>query len=449
MLKFLNRYHLLLIFIIQLLIVSNVKWGRDRWKQVIAFDGKGYYAYLPAVFIYKDLNFSFQDSIEKTYSSQHTYFDFRQKSGNGIVDKYFAGTSIAMLPFFIAGHTITKLTGGITDGYSFYYQVFISLAAIFYGLTGLYFLKKLLRLFNFRESIITTVIISFTCATPLFYYTIFEPSMSHVYSFAFINIFLFLCKSFSIHANRKSMLLITLIYAVIILIRPVNCLIVFALPFVLGSKENFTALLRKLKANSKVLVFSSVLFLLIISIQPLLYVIGSGDFFANSYGDEKIIWNRPEIFNILFSYRKGLFVYAPLLFISMFGLITLFKRNKFAFTSFVIAFFVISYVLSCWWIWWYGGGFGFRPMVEYYSLFAILFAFLLSPIKKYYLKILISTSIIFCFLLSQIQFYQYRYLFIHWEKMDKEHYWRVFMRVDQLANKEKEGNPNQDLLREN
>ena len=43
----------------------------------------------------------------------------------------------------------------------------------------------------------------------------------------------------------------------------------------------------------------------------------------------------------------------------------------------------------------------------------------------------------------QLQTYQYRYYFIHWSNMDKEHYWRVFMRVDLIKKNE---NPNKDLL---
>ena len=41
---FLNRYRLIIIVVISLICASNVKWGDQRWKEVISFDGKGYYA---------------------------------------------------------------------------------------------------------------------------------------------------------------------------------------------------------------------------------------------------------------------------------------------------------------------------------------------------------------------------------------------------------------------
>ena len=47
------------------IVVSNLAWNKQDWKEIIRVDGKGYYAYLPAVFIYHDLNLGFFDKIEK------------------------------------------------------------------------------------------------------------------------------------------------------------------------------------------------------------------------------------------------------------------------------------------------------------------------------------------------------------------------------------------------
>jgi hypothetical protein len=98
--------------------------------------------------------------------------------------------------------------------------------------------------------------------------------------------------------------------------------------------------------------------------------------------------------------------------------------------------------LSCWWNWWYGGSFGTRPMVEYLFIFAILLAYTLNNIKRHMKSVFISLCFC-CLLLCQAQTYQYRYYFIHWDEMNKERYWNVFMRVDLIVKKE---NPNADLL---
>jgi len=49
-----NRLILPFIIAIVTLCAANIQWGGNNWKDIIEADGKGYYAYLPAVFIYQD-----------------------------------------------------------------------------------------------------------------------------------------------------------------------------------------------------------------------------------------------------------------------------------------------------------------------------------------------------------------------------------------------------------
>lgn len=444
LIKYINRYRLVIILVIELLCASNVKWGGQRWKGIIAFDGKGYYAYLPAIFIYHDLQLSFHDTIEKKYSSPRTYYEFRVVTPNGIIDKYFGGTAVAELPFFIFSNLLTKLTGGNADGYSFIYQLGISLAGIIYGLVGLFFLQKTLRIYSIPENIITIVLFTIFFGTQLFYYSVFDPSMSHVYSFAVISAFLFILKNYIDKKRRQYLILLGILLGWIVLIRPVNGLIIFILPFLAGNKENFSRIIKNIFKNRLGIITATLFFLLTSSMQALIYFFQTGHFLIDSYVVENFIWNRPEIINILFSYKKGLFIYTPLALISLAGLIIVYKRSSFQFWSFILFFLIISYVFSCWWMWWYGGSFSARPYTEFLSLFAILLAFLLTALKNRFNRLVTFILLIFSTILCQIQTYQFRYYIIHWEKMDKEHYWRVFMRVDQILKKE---NANEDLLK--
>ncbi|HOI87852.1 MAG TPA: hypothetical protein PLV51_08335, partial [Lentimicrobium sp.] len=66
-----------LIMAIMVYVSSNINWGDNRWKGILESDAKGYYAYLPAVFIYHDLNFGFFDSIEKgAYYDENFFYDY-------------------------------------------------------------------------------------------------------------------------------------------------------------------------------------------------------------------------------------------------------------------------------------------------------------------------------------------------------------------------------------
>lgn len=442
--KYLNRYRLIIILIISLICASNVKWGGQRWKEIIGFDGKGYYAYLPAIFIYQDLQLTFLDNIEEKYSGPNTHYEIRVVTPHGTIDKYFCGTAFVQLPFFFVAHLLTILTGGSADGYSYFYQTSISVAGIIYALIGLFYLQKILRKYSISESIITIVIFAIFFGTQLFYYSIFDPSFSHVYSFAAITAFIFLLKKYLGNQNGKDLILLGCLLGIIVLIRPVNGLIVFIFPFLAGSREITLSVIKNILKNKTSFFIAATLFILITSLQFLFYFLQTGKIFIDSYVVERFLWNRPEILNILLSYKKGLFIYTPIAFIALAGLIPLYHKSRFSFWSFIIFFLTISYVFSCWWMWWYGGSFSARPYTEFLSLFGILLALFLSRIIKTFNRIFIYSLIVFCIILCQVQIYQFRYYIIHWEKMDKEHYWRVFMRIDKILKQE---NPNSDLLK--
>ena len=94
-----------LIFIIVLWAAVNTSFKKDYKTGVIEADAKGYYAYLPAVFIYHDLNFGFYKQIEQeTYYNPNLSYDYLRVHNNKAINKYYAGTAVLLLPFFLAGH---------------------------------------------------------------------------------------------------------------------------------------------------------------------------------------------------------------------------------------------------------------------------------------------------------------------------------------------------------
>lgn len=441
--KFINKYILLFIISIVTLCSSNIHWGRNSWKNIILSDGKGYYAYLPAAFIYHNLNFSFFDSIEKKYPDPQIYYDYRAGEKDKAVDKYFSGTAVAMMPFFLAANLSANLFGFERDGYSRTYPILINISTIFYLFIGLYYVKKLLRRYNASDNLVSFILVAVTFATNVFYYAVSEPAMSHIYSFAFIAMFVYYLNLFFSSPQTKTVFILSAILGMIILIRPVNGLILLIAPFISGNKDAFANGIDFLRKNLKSSISGMFLFLLIVSIQLIIYKIQTGNFWVDSYGAEKFNWRDPHPVSFLISYKKGLFVYTPLAFISLLGLYKLFRQNKFQFYSLTVFLIVLLYVLSAWWNWWYGGSFSSRVCVEYYSIMALLICFAYEVLRPRWSRILYSFLILCLLIVCQIQTYQYRYYFIHWDKMDRAHYWNVFLRIDQLGKE----NPNSDLLK--
>lgn len=440
--RVLSKLIIPVICVILILCASNIQWSRNNWNNIIEADGKGYYAYLPAVFIYNDLNFTFFDSIEKKYPNPRLYYDYRVGEKGEQANKYFAGTSVAMMPFFLIAHITAKIAGMEADGYSKIYPILINIAAIFYLFLGLYYLRRLLRRYEISEGIISFILVAITFATNVFYYAVCEPAMSHIYSFAFITMFIYYLHVFYNSPESRTYFILCLLFGIVVLIRPVNGLIIFIVPFIAGEKgkllNGFTFLRERLLTGFLGLVMA----IIIVAIQLIIYKMQTGNFWIDSYGSETFNWLSPHPIDFLISYKKGLFLYTPLVLLSLLGLYGLFKRNKFQFYSLSAFLLIVLYVLSSWWSWWYGGSFGSRVSVEYYAIAALLLGSAYKYLKASWSRKLYSVLIICTLFVCQVQTYQYRYYFIHWEKMDKEHYWRVFLRLDKLGKE----NPNTDLL---
>jgi hypothetical protein len=117
---------------------------------------------------------------------------------------------------------------------------------------------------------------------------------------------------------------------------------------------------------------------------------------------------------------------------ALFGLVPMFKKSRFAAIALLVFLLLTSWILSSWWNWWYGGSFSSRVMVEYLIFFMIPLALLIMECKRIWSKALVISLVVAFTILCQVQTYQYRYHKIHWENMDRESYWRVFMRLDQI-----------------
>jgi phosphatidylserine synthase len=135
---------------------------------------------------------------------------------------------------------------------------------------------------------------------------------------------------------------------------------------------------------------------------------------------------------MLFSYKKGLFLYTPLFLVSLSGFIWLFRKKHFEAWSLLGFFALLVYVFSSWWNWWYGGSFSSRVFVEYLPFFAILLGYSLNLFITKNIRVLFISFIFLLILLCQVQTLQYRYLHIHWEEMTKEKYWDSFLRIDRI-----------------
>lgn len=430
------RSDLLLIFltgIILLWVNLNINGKKDYSKGLIESDARGYYAYLPATFIYYDLNLGFFDTIEKsTYYNPNLYYEFRAIHNGKTINKYYVGTAVCMSPFFIAGHLITKMTDLPQDGYSMYYVKSVSIAAIFYLIFSLLLLNKMLKRLNISLLNRNLAFMAIVFGTNLFYYSIVETCLSHVYSFAFISLFCFATHRFFHHPNRRDLLLIGAALGLIVLIRPVNILVLLAIPFLAGRMKTFKQGFHWLGKNITPLILSVLIFSSIVFIQLIIYKLQTGNWIVYSYKGEGFDFSHPQIIPILFSYRKGLFLYTPVYLLCLSGLYFLYRINRFRFWSWIFFFAIILFVISSWHNWYYGGSFSGRVFIEFLPFFVILLAISLDQMQLPWLRKGFIGILLLLIVVCQLQTYQYRRGQIHWSDQTKEKYWDNFLGIKKL-----------------
>ena len=348
--------------ILTLLFVADNYLNQE--ERLINADGKGYYDYLPATFIYHDLNFSHVDTLQtKLYGPNYTK-DYLKTVNQKKVNKYFPGAAILWTPFFFGAHYYAINYDGIANGYSWPYQRAIYFAAIFYLWIGLMFLRKTLILLDVKLWIVFLIQLLFTLGTPLLYYVQFEPAYTHVYSFALISSFTYFSFKFIQNQKLKDVVIAGFILGFIVIVRPVNLLALLIIPLYFHSFNEFIMFVSRLFTEYlKPLLIAFIVFTLVISLVPFLWHFQTGQFFIWGYQEEGFNFLDPEIFNFLFSLKRGAFVHTPLLLIATIGgIYSWIKTHKiYNALSFLIILYLIIYILSSWWSWHYGSSFGSRP----------------------------------------------------------------------------------------
>lgn len=401
-------------------------------KRVICWDIKSYYAYLPAYFI---------DHNIEMYGWKDNLPPFDQKywpiclGDDVFVIKMSMGVSFFYAPFFAAAHCLAEPLGYPADGFSAPYSFALLLSGALYAWLGLLVLCRLLRR-HFSDKVTAAVIAIIGLTTNLFWYATFEAPMSHSYSFFLFSLFLYITELWYEKPTWWRSLALGLVFALISLVRPSNALIVIVfLLYGVSKWEDIPNHVRLyLQEWPKILSIIALTFLIWLP-QCLYWKHITGHFLFYSYTNEGFYWNDPKIIQVLFGFRKGLFVYSPVLLAALAGFFLLWKRKREYFWPILVFCILNVYIISSWWCWWYGGSFGLRPFIESYSMLAIPMALFITWIseQKRWLRTTLFAIITVLALQSAFHIVQYYNEVIHYEGMTKKAYFHFFWKTKQPA----------------
>lgn len=413
---------------VYLLHILNVRfWNVGRG--VITWDTISYYAYLPATFIYHDLSFEFIKE-DPEYFNNKIWLE-KTEEGNKIV-KTSMGLAILYSPFFFIADTVAKNSEFEETGYSLPYHASLAFSGMFYLIFGFFFLWKILRrYFTEIPSALTLLVIGL--ATNIFSYATLHGTMPHAFNFTLTAMFAWYTIRWYEKQSVGYTLVLGLLAGLITLIRPTNFVVLLIFPLfginnLKAANSRITFLIRKWY-HLLVILF---MILLVWTPQMIYWKEYTGHFLYFSYGsDERFFWTQPMIWKGLFGFRKGWFIYTPVMIFAVFGLFKMLNA-KGDWKIPVITITILSlYIMLSWWCWWYGGGISLRPIIDYYPLLAIPLAGFISylltsnKIKKIILSGILSLTI----LLGIYHSVQYYYGAIHWDSMTWEAYKHSFGKV--------------------
>ena len=401
---------------------------------ILSWDTLGYYLYLPLIFIYNDLGMKdvqvVQDLISQYQLSGSFYQAWLADTGFWVI-KYTSGEAILLLPFFLIGHLLTLVTGGTPDGFSVFYQYSIWAGCLCYLLVSLILLRKILLHF-FNDRIAAFTLLCVLLGTNYYIQAASNPAVIHLILFFLYTLLIYTTIKWHEQPSAGWMATIAITAGLTIITRPTDviCLII---PFLYNiySKETLKQKFTLLNAHKWQLLMAAVIVIGIGCLQLRYWKFATGHWLINSYNNpgEGMDFLTPHLWQVLFSFRKGWYLYTPIMLLATVGIYFTHKLHREMAWPITIFFLCNLYLVACWSCWWYAGSFSQRAFIQSYPLMAIALGSLIQAASNAKLKLICygtPTLLGMLILFNLFQSWQYNQRIIDPERMTREAYFANF-----------------------
>ncbi|MEN9978648.1 MAG: hypothetical protein RLZZ569_1273, partial [Bacteroidota bacterium] len=400
----------------------------EKDKCICAYDGFGYYMYLPSLIHSGDLNMqpAWADSLQKNYCDGAIMYQLVPRENGNFIAVYQMGQAFVEAPAFFIGHFFAKTLGYKADGFSKPYHVAFLLNALLFIFLGLFYLKKLLRLFFSIQLTILLLLIVYV-GTNYWITAALSYSLQHIYLFALIAAmaYYFFKAVQSTQFHHKSIVITAVLFGLTTVIRPTHVLL-FIFPLIylwsyFPTKKQLFGILALFPLSS-----------FLWNLPQIIYwkMIG-GNWLITNLHTEEIILIDPHLWDFLFSFRKGWLLYTPVFLLLIPGFYSLRNINKSLYRSLIVLTIIAVWVVSSWETWWYAASYSQRVMVDYYPLLLLPIGFFLQNLtKKKTLTRGVGSFLFIALSLNVIQSIQFVKGYLHEGRMSKAHYAYIFGRTD-------------------
>jgi hypothetical protein len=371
----------------------------------IRSDGMGYYLYLPAVFLDHDV--TMERTLERSYAETLEMRQINCCQESGIVasvrrvaphqyylDKYAIGEAIMLVPFFVGGDVLAYATGSTRNGFSWPYQAAAAAGGLTYALLGLLVLGIFLQRWFSRRTVVITLF-ALALGTNLLHYATYDAVSSHAFAFFLVAALLEL--TFLLGERPRPVTAVAFGGAAGLLaaVRPTD-IVVLVVPALIGigRLRVMSHRTRVLRAHLPLFALGAGVFVAAVLPQLAYWHAITGKWYVYPYGGEHLELLHPHLLDVLFSVRKGLFFWTPLLLLAVVGLALLTRFAPGVVLPVACYLLIQAWVVSSWNTWWYGGSFGQRPFVESLPAFALGLAAIVETARSQRSKRMVQIGIV-------------------------------------------------------
>ncbi len=364
----------------------GVFYGLEEHGGRVGNDGEMLYVYVRSLVIDHDLDLTneFDEFVQQKF--QYIARQAR-KDGESPDPGNEIGPVVFWLPFFLLAHWLVIAGGWLggsipADGYSYPYINAVCLGSLVWAFVGVVVSYRIASRW-FSPTLAALGAVALWLASPLFWYTVYEPSMSHAVSTAAVALFVWSWIRVEEHPGARrwawlgvsaALMLSVQRYNLFYLLLPASTLVRYtgrdAGVREPGSRKRLGRRLAWAVAALGAVTAPLWIYNLLVHGR----LLREGDLPATAI----MYWRHPFFFEFLFSSNHGLFAWTPAAYLAAIGLAVLAIRRS-PRTGILLATLVCGvYLLSSTWDWYSGYSFSSRRLTEAYPLFLVGFCGFLS-----------------------------------------------------------------------
>jgi hypothetical protein len=402
--RFLRMLAALLAAFVLMLVIALARLRLQKQSDALfVSDPFGYYVYLPSLVIDGDLDLANQFAGQPE-QKDHDFYQVIPKTGK-VGNPFQVGCAMMWSGFFLLAHGNVLLLRFFgwdipADGFGLYYELPVYCGIFLLGLVGVFYIYRLVSdLWGQRVGTAATAAI--VLASPLAAYLWFDPAISHSTSMCLISMLFYY-----LHLAHRGQDLRPLIWArigalcgLIVATRATDIFVGFAVAWI-GLSVAFQPTAAGLRPAARriagaVASLFATAFLFFLP-QMLAWKVIYGHFLVvpQGTGYTEQSWWKPELIDLLFSSRRSLFAWSPLLLVACAGLVLGVVKRQARLICGLLIVLMAAYFISSAPRWWAGCDFGMRRMVDYSVIFALGLGYLFHQYPSLYTRTVFRTMLV-------------------------------------------------------